>query len=340
MTEPTNTIWSQPALTPDTAGNREGRTAKDITEWRQLTRRLIAAVEIGRWTKAEVARRIGMADGTFNQWFSGSYAGRYDTTNTKVRQWLDSLDEMNALGAGIPESPPFVTTRTGREIIETLVYAQMMPEMVIINAGAGVGKTTACEHFCAMRPHAHLATMRPNTATPHGMLMEIAAVLGIGSRNPASIDRAIGERLQRNGRKTLLIVDEAQNLTDKAIDQLRFFLDKYGCGIALVGNDELYGRLASKQDGPSYAQIKRRIGKRLKRAVPYAEDIEAMLDAWSVTDAASRALLGGIGRKAGAIGQIDKTMKLAAMLANGDGLPVGEKHIRAAWSNRSVEDMA
>jgi hypothetical protein len=59
-----------------------------------------------------------------------------------------------------------------------------------------------------------------------------------------------------------------------------------------------------------------------------------------VTDPECTRLLTGIGLKGGALGQIDKTMKLASMIALGDNREVGIRDIEAAWKNRDVEDMA
>lgn len=340
MNETANTNsspWALPVADPENIG-RLGRSEQDVADWRTLVAKVANVAQVNGWSKAEVARRSGVPDGTFNQWFSGKYAGRLDEQNRRIQQWLDQVDEMEELGRGIPTSPGFVETRTAREILQTLSYAQMMPEMAVITFGAGMGKTMTCKQYAAVRPHVYLVTMSPHTRTTHGMLVEIATALGINQPNPAKIHRAIGDRLQRNGRKTLLIVDEAQNLKDDAIDQLRNFLDVNECGIALVGNEEIYGRFAARADGPSYAQIKRRIGKRLKRSQPYQEDITALIDAWGITDPATRKLLVGIGHKAGALGQIDKTLKLAGLLAAGQGTIIGEKHVRAAWSNRAVED--
>jgi len=337
MNDTTNTIWTLPTSLP-ALDERGGRGEADIAEWRKLTARVATLGQQNNWTKAEVARRAGMGDGTLNQWFSGAYKGRLDTTNAKIRQWLDAVDEMDAMARGMPTSPGFVETRTAREIMETLTYAQMLPEMAVITLGAGMGKTQTCRHFCSIRPHAFHVTMSPHTKTVHGMLTEIATALGITQHNPAKLHRAIGERLQRNGRKTLLIVDEAQNLVDAAIDQLRSVLDLNECGIALVGNEEIYDRFKNRPDGPSYAQIKRRFGKRLRRLHPYPEDVRALIDAWGIEDEASRKVLTGIGNKPGALGQIDKTLKLAGLLAAGDGGAITEKHIRAAWTNRAVED--
>jgi DNA transposition AAA+ family ATPase len=336
MTESSSTIWTQAAVAPKAGG--AGRSEADVADWRQLTSRTAALATANGWSKAEVARRSGMAEGTFSQWFSGTYAGRFDTQNERIRQWLDTAEEMAEMARGIPASPPFFETKTSREIMETLLYAQMLPEIAVIVLGAGMGKTTTAEQFCATRPHAYLVTMTPNTRTCHGMLVEIAAALGVTQHNPAKLHRAIGERLQRNGRQCLLIIDEAQNLVDQAVNQLRSFHDINECGIALIGNKEIYGRFAGRSDGPSYAQIKRRIGKRLNRTQPYAEDIAAQIDAWGVRDEEARKFLTGIGHKPGALGEIDKTLRLAGIAAGGDYEAITVKHIRAAWANRGAEE--
>lgn len=343
MSDNGNANWVLPATAPAVADKRAGRSEADIAEWRELTSKVAATAGAHGWSKAEVARRTSMPEGTFSQWFSGSYAGRLDTQNTRIRQWLDTVEEMAAMAAGLPTAPGYVETRTAREIMETLLYAQTLPEMAMICLGAGMGKTYTCRRYCEIRPHAFHVTMTPHTRTVHGMLVEIATALGISQSNPAKLGRAIGEKLQRNGRQPLLIVDEAQNLRDEAIDQLRSFLDINECGIALVGNEEIYGRFSGRGNGPSFAQIKRRIGKKLRRLVPYAEDITKLIDAWGVEEEGARQFLTGIGNKPGALGQIDKTMKLAGMAAAGDRTNgaepvIAERHIREAWKNRGVEE--
>lgn len=335
MNEHTSTIWQLPAETP--ADGSAGRDAGTIKEWRDLVGRVAGLGLANNWSKAEVARRIGMPDGTFSGWYSGRYTGRLDTTNAKVSQWVAAVEEMETMAAGIPEAPSYYETRTSREITEALLYAQTMPAISVVTVGAGMGKTTTLRHYRDTRPHAHLVTMSPNTRTVFGMLTEIAQQLGVSQQNASRLHRAIGDRVQRNGRKTLLMIDEAQNLCDQAVDQLRAFLDVNSCGIALVGNEEVYDRFARK-DGPSYAQIKRRFGKRVTRRHPYPEDVHAALNAWKVSDEDARRVLTGIGNKPGALGQITETMMLAGMVATGKGEAIGARHIKAAWSNRGVEE--
>lgn len=329
--------WDRPTKAPELSSNRSG---EDINLWWQLVDRVIEIANANGFTKSEVARRTQMPEGTFSQWFSGKYAGRLDTTNKQVEQWLLAIEEQAGLAASIPMSPGFIKTRIAAEITETLAWAQMTADMVMITLAAGNGKTAACRHYCATRPHAYLATISPHTKTVHGMLVELASELDVHEHNPAKLTRKIGQKLARIGNGSLLIIDEAQNLVDDAINQLRHFVDVYQCGVALVGNNEVYTRFTKRTDGPSYDQLKSRLGKRLKRDKPRVEDLQTFIAAWGVHDLECIKLLTGIGMKGGALRQIDKTLKLATMLALGAQEPLGKQHIEAAWKNRDVEDIA
>lgn len=332
-------VWDRPTVGPD--ATLANRTTTDIDAWWLLIDQIIEIATQQGWTKTDVARRIGMPSGTFSQWFSGKYDGRLDNQNKLVQQWLDGVGDTVGLVASIPTSPAFLMTQSGKEVLETLHWAQVASDMVIVTLAAGMGKTMACRHFAATRPHVFMVTVSPHTKTVHGMLTDLAQELDVMVHNPARLTRAIGKRLERSGDGTLLIVDEAQNLNDDAVNQLRHFVDIHRCGVALVGNTEIYGRFArnrdDKRDGPSYAQIKRRIGKRLLRSKPTIEDLRMFIGAWGVTDPDAIKFLIGVGNKGGALGQIDKTVKLASMAATGMGETISLKHLQAAWKNRDVE---
>jgi DNA transposition AAA+ family ATPase len=337
MNDTPNATWTAPGLTPAAGG--AGRSDTDIELWRGLVEEVRTLAARHDWSKAEVARRANMAEGTFSQWYSGNYGGRLDTQNLKIRQWIDQVGEMSAVSAGMQAAPGYLETRISKEILRTFSYAQQLASMAIITLAAGMGKTMTARHYCATRPHAYLATMSPHTRTPHGMLIELAAALGVTQKDPAKLHRAIGAKLQRNGKQCLLIVDEAQNLIDTAVDQLRSLVDLHECGVVLLGNDEFYGRYTrrdSDERGHSFAQIKRRISIRIRKLSPYPEDVEALIDAWGIEEPGSRKFLTGVGMKPGALGQIDQTLRLASMVAGTDR-PT-EKHIREAWKNRAVED--
>ncbi len=331
--------FDTPRHHPNMAERRKGQPVlsnDEVARWETATLRVQHIAGSARLSKAEVSRRIGINNAKLNQWYDGEYPGDFITATDDVEKWINSVDAMADLQGTIPNAPTYVATPTAKEIEATLLFAQTMPEMVVITTGAGVGKTVACERFRNQSPHVHLVTMRPNTKNVFGMLSEIGRTVGVRRTNSADYDRAIGERLQRIGNKPLLIIDEAQNLTDEAVDELRFFLDQYKCGIALVGNDEIYTRFHA-QTGPSYAQIKRRIGKRLKRMKPLAGDVSALIQAWGIEDDDQIKILTMIGSKPGALGQISKTLQLAGMYAAGGGRAITAADIQSAYQNRSVD---
>ncbi|WP_375620357.1 AAA family ATPase [Bartonella sp. TS25HLJMH] len=330
--------WARPKIQPN--GTAQNRNSDDIALWNELVDAVRTIGKMNDWSKAEVARRIGMPDGTFSQWYAGSYAGQLGKQNAKVQQWVEVLKETAGFLEKIPEKPAFQRNRIASEIIDTLTLAQSTGDMVMITLDAGSGKTETCRHYRSTRPHVYLVTASPHTRSVHGILNDMAAELEVVEYNPTRLTRAIGKKLERVGGGTLLIVDEAQNLTDEAINQLRHFVDINGTGLALVGNDEISGRLVHRQNGPSYAQIKSRLAMHLKRRKPYSEDIAARIHDWGIEDVGAIKFLTGIGLKAGALRQIDKTMMLARMAALGDGCEVTLKHVKAAWKNRDVEELA
>lgn len=331
-------LWAMPIGEPDSTKNN--RTAEDISTWKALVNRVIEIAKPQNLSKAEVGRRADMPDGTFNQWFSGSYNGNLAAQNKKIEQWLDQAEEIAGLNDMIPKKPAFQMTRIAREITDTLSFAQATGDLVIVTIPAGNGKTEACNNYQQTRPNAFMITASPNTKTVHGILIDLRVELGVMEHNPAMLTRAIGERLRRVGDGTLLIVDEAQNLTTDTINQLRHLVDIYKVGLALVGNDEVSTRLKGQDKSLSSAQLKSRLGRRLKKSKPYAEDIATRIAAWGVVEPDAIKYLTGIGLKAGALRQIDKTMVLASILAKGNNEDVTRKYIKLAWEDRDVEDFS
>ncbi len=305
--------------------------------------KLVTAVsEIGQnnsWSKRGLSQSAGVADGTFSQWLSGKYQGSYENVNRDIRRWLDAYGEQARMAAELPKSPSYFDTSMSRQMLDCLRAAQIMPGIVTISCEAGLGKTMTAEHHKALTPNTFMATISPHTKTVHGCLVEIAETIGVSSRNNGTLVRSIGERIRgTNEVNTLLIIDEAQNLIDDAINQLRHFTDQYKCGIALVGNSETYTRYSNEwSSGPKFGQLRRRIFKRMKIDKPPLEDVDLFLSAWGVSDEQSRKFLTGVAMKPGALGQVDQTIKLAKIMATGEQREATYEDFKAAWQNRGVE---
>lgn len=334
-----NTSWTLAEIDTN-VDHGPGREESDFEQLKELRLKIAEIADAEGWSKAETARRTDLGVGSFSQWLSGKYKGRIDNINQKVIHWLQSYEETASLAAQMPVSPGFIKTKISNEIIDALTSAHVMPGMVMINCDAGLGKTMTAKHYHAVRPNTFMATISPHTKTVHGCLMEISDAVGVNVKNPATVVRAIGERVKRRGAGTLLIIDEAQNLVDDAINQLRHFLDNWDCGIALMGNSETYARFSTSwSQGPKYGQLRRRIFKRIHTTRPTTKDLQAFIKAWGVKEQEQIDFLVGVGKKPGAFGQIDMTVKLAKIHAIGGGRDLSLGDLKWAWENRDVEGL-
>ncbi|MDQ0454682.1 AAA family ATPase [Rhizobium paknamense] len=334
----TNGGWDFPNPSAEFLAKHSG---DDVETWRSLVAQVIEAANAGGFTKADVARRAGVAEGTFSQWASGKYPGVLANVNAQVSKWLDALEQSASLSAAMPTSPDFVKTSTGVDVYNVLLYAQVTGGFTIITLPSGFGKTTAARQFCRTRPHAWMATISPHTKTVHGMLIELASELEVLEHNPARLVRAIGRKLNRVGEGSLLIIDEAQNLLPEAVNQLRHFVDVYKCGVCLMGNEETaVAFVKDKGTVSSRAQVATRIDRRLTGGTHNPQDATALIAAWSITDPDCVRFLQNVATKPGSLRNIDRTIKAAQMLALGDDADLALTHLTAAWRNRNIGDLA
>jgi DNA transposition AAA+ family ATPase len=322
--------WAIDAVEPQAA-------TEEIERWRTLRTDVVSLARRHNLTKTAVTKRAGIPQGTFWQWFDGTYKGRIANVSDQVARFLESFAEQSAASSRFPTAPGYLETPTALKVEDALIFAQMAPEMVVVVLGAGMGKSITADAFVGRTPHATMVTMRPTTASVNNMLRALCAKFAVTERDPAKLDEAIGEKLKRNGRHTLLVVDEAQNLTDQAVNQLRFYLDNYGVGIALLGNEELYGRFGGSSVKPAYAQLHSRFGLRLRQLQPVEGDVEALLNAWGIEDGSIRKLMHAVARKPGALRHVTKVLQLGTMIAMGANRPLALEDVRAAIANRGLE---
>ncbi|MBX3506919.1 MAG: AAA family ATPase [Parvibaculum sp.] len=304
-------------------------------EWQEANEIVRAVAAREHWSRPELCRRSGVPAGTLYPWLDGTYKGNYANVTERMRKWLSAEEEQRMTVAAMIAEPEFVETPTAREVLQALRYAQAAPTMAVITLGAGMGKTTTARHYAMNTPHVTRIVLRPTASTPMAVIRELARELGLSERRYDLIEKAIGEKLKRNGRHTLVIVDEAQNMTDKSVNELRHYMDVYKCGLALIGNEEVTNRWAGAAPRQHQGQIHRRVGVPLTRLKPLTADIDAYVDAWGFDDPEIAKLCRAIGRKPGALGQISETIKLAAIIAGGNRVTAND--VKLAWAKRTGE---
>jgi hypothetical protein len=295
------------------------------------TRERVKAVLDGREaSQAEVAREAGVSASAVNRWLNGKYEGDNAAVEAKLTRWLDERDRQT--GFLLPDAPEWVATPTGERILAALAYGQMAADLVVVYGGAGLGKTRAVRQYAATRPNVWVATLSPATATPSACLEEIMEALGMREGpggGAARMQRALILRLRDT--KGLLVLDESQHLAVAALETVRAIHDATEIGLALVGNERVYSRLAASGQSALFAQLFSRVGKRLHLSVPKREDVEALMTAWGLGDRETLAYLWAIARTPGALRGAVKSIRLGTMLARGAGEGLELRHVKAAW---------
>lgn len=311
----------------------EGATVTAIYQGDAALREQIKAAMSAdkRLSQAAVAKEAGISAATLNQWLSGKYAGDNEAIDAKLRLWLDAYQTRQANDRAMPEAPAYVPTPTSMRVLSALSYAQMAGDIAVAYGAAGVGKTTACKQHRDANPNVWIATMSPATSGVVTALQEVAESLGLDSSGGA---RVVAKRIERRveGTRGLLIIDEAQHLSVPALDELRGIHDATGIGVALVGNEGVFARMAGGRNAAQLDRLYSRVGKRLRLAHATEADIQAVIKAWGVLDNHCHAALVRIARGAGALRALTKTLRLASMYALAESRAVNPEDVRAAAS--------
>ncbi len=294
-------------------------TATPLTSPNDVIARVRSEMARLKISQSAASKEIGISPAALTQVLNGTYAADPTSQYEKLERWLEQKAQAAVLRNTLPLAPDFIPTPTATRIISALSYAQLAGDMAMIYGGAGLGKTLALKHFQSEINNVFVATMSPATVRVAAALEAICIALGTKSP-PYGALRMHREACRRlNGSGGLLIIDEAQHLSESALDAIRAIHDETGIGIALVGNESLYSRMV----GSSHAahrnldRLHSRIGKRLPLRRPTAADVEEIAAAFGVSEGKSLAVLREQAAKAGALRLVVKTLRLAGMEAGG-----------------------
>lgn len=280
-------------------------------------------------TQSRVSKEAGVSSATLSQWLGGTYKGNNESIDTKMRMWLESHQARVAAGEQLPTAPSFVHTPTAKRIVAALNYAQVAEDIAVIYGAAGVSKSSTLRHYRDNWPNVWLVTMKPATSGVVPALEEICEAMNLSASGGARrMSREITKRVA--GTHGLLLIDEAQHLSVAALDQIRSIHDDTSIGIALVGNTGVFSRMAGGRNADQLDRLYSRIGKRLKLDRATDGDINALIDAWGVTDAKCKPTLMEIARRPGALRTFTKVLRLASMSAAAEGRPVCCEDVKAA----------
>ena len=282
----------------------------------------------------QISKFTDVAASTLSLFATGKYNGNNQAVASKITAYRSRLASQAEIAADAPMVPEWYDTPTSKRLTG-LLHAAQSGEIVLIVTTPGIGKTRVAERFAANDPNAWLATMSPSTAGVATMAIEVGEAIGLGEikGSPQQLSRQIKAAIK--GKNGLLIIDEAQELTDKALNELRGWHDRTNVGIALMGNETVVGQMEGRKS--ALAQISSRFLIKHVQASPLTGDMDALLDAWGIMDAEQRGFLSKIGALPGTLRTVTKTIKIASMAALGTGQQLTLAHLRDAARQRNVK---
>ena len=281
-------------------------------------------------SQAAAASEIGVSGAALSTWLKGRYKGDSDGLDRKCERWLATRAERATLEASLPPPPQWVETTAALKVAAALGYAQIARDLAVVHGAAGAGKTTAARRYADRRPNVWLVQASRGTRSLGSCLRRVARVVNAvpEGRSIADVEDALAERLSGTG--GLLIVDEAQCLSLPALDGLRQLHDASGTGLALVGGEALWKRIAGNRASAELAQLFSRVGRRAELGRrELDQDAAALLAAWDGLGEDARAAALPIASQPGGLRALVKAINWAAVEAAGG--EVERRHVAAAW---------
>ena len=302
----------------------------DIANVISRAKAMMAAEDL---TLRQLAGRVGIAEGTLGPFLNAKYQGRPERIAEALNRWMTETADRAVAAREAVAAPGFQRTRTAEDVLRALDYGQLNGKMVFVALRPGCGKTTACEQQTTLRNRAFLATITPASSGIAGCLIAILDAMGEpeAKGTPAALSARVAAKVRTPG--ALIIIDEAQHLKIQAVEELRAIHDATKCGLAFVGDERMHQIF----DANSYAQLRRRIGRRVATVGSLDKDAETIAIAWGVTDPMLIKFLCRVAAKPNGLGGITNVMQLATQLARTEATEIALPHLKAAWTELMPE---
>lgn len=292
--------------------------------------------------KAEIGRQADVPSSTLSQYLSDTYPSKdgKNTTAAALTKWMKSREQTEAMRHRLPIAPPYQPLQGANEIKTILVYSRALGRMSMICGSPGVGKTVSARRFKEEHPRTWLATMDPSTRGVNTMLVDLLDAMGHGEAKgtPQSLIRQVRRVVQEA--KGLIIIDEAQHLSEQAIEALRAINDAERVGIALLGNETAWQRVGATGLKAAFAQVSSRFAQRKYIVAPNPADVETLARAWATANDATIgraeiAFCQQIAAKPGGLRNIEMTFEGALIAARGADEDLSLDHLQQAFGHLS-----
>lgn len=291
-------------------------------------------------TAARIAVESGISAASFKSWLAGK-----DEPDIlpALSGWKAETEAAGMLDNG------FVMTPTAQGIVRAFDRARQAKGgtyrldgrtiqqrgIALIYGASGAGKTETAEWYQRQQNARRNLGDWPvvlvrctgaegSASKLHGAIIESMQDSGYFRQTHESKLDSITKHVPAGG---LLIFDEAQLLPLRRMDELRYFPDHCGVGIAFMGNMAGYKELVDAKIG----QITSRVGGALVIIdMPSEGDVDTLLDAWEIRGRKVRELALMIGMQDGGLRKLSDAASAVRIFSKASGKPIDADLFKAA----------
>ena len=280
-----------------------------------LQQKLVEFKEKSGMNQTQLARGIDTSPASISMYLNGTYAdkgGNYETIETKIEAFLE-MQESKARREELVLG--FVSTKTTRRIAEVMRDAHEAGEIAVIYGQAGLGKTQAVKNYC--EKHGAILIEANPSFTALVLMKKLAASVKLTTSG--TLNDLFEETAYRlGGSERLIVVDEAENLPQRALEIVRRLHDETGCGLVLSGMPRLVANLRGKHG--ELVQLYSRVSVALNLGESLPDDELFEIAKAALPDADEETLLELVKHSNGNTRRMSKLMRGAVRTANKNGI--------------------
>jgi DNA transposition AAA+ family ATPase len=204
-------------------------------------------------SQARIAKELGLSSAVISSYKNRNYNGNIAAVEEKIKAFLER-EERRLIQFAVP----VVQTITIENVCQAVEMAHDYKDIAVIIGESGFGKTTAVNQYAEYNPGAVFVMRAYKSIIQQKTVAGIAKAIGISSIGSKSVlvDNIIDAL---KGRDAVLIIDEADYLSDASLELLRcIIVDAAEVGLVLVGLPRLAKRITTISN--DHSQILTRVG--------------------------------------------------------------------------------
>jgi len=239
----------------------------------QLQDRVKEAMAATGLSQNALAKKIGMSSAVVSQWMASKYPGNIKSLEARVQAVMDAEADKASVRRF---QAPFVSTSVSVGVYDMANLAQRDGEICVATGDAGIGKTRAVKEYVVDNPTAILIEVDPST-NAQVLLVKLHSALGLNSSG--TMAQQVSDIVEKlTGSDRLVILDEAEYLSVKALEFIRRIHDHSYVGILLVGMPRLIENIRGRKR--DFAQLYSRVGGYTKLEGIPVEEAASIVEAY------------------------------------------------------------